>query len=1031
MPKMLQPKNVPPSEQIDTVELLDSSSEDEYQDEVIASQPEPSAHCDPPGHPELDRLIEWLVSATCEAEIVDDSLSTPPPSHGTARDSAGKRITENCPPQASTTTETSPEQPRTTNNTASQDGRTDSPPGPGDSVVPLVLATPQRGDRLLNSTLNTIPLPPSNSARSIEIPTGHTVDRQSPTLLSATAGAAHPSMGLSPDEGRIPGPKHVVRLKVAHRPELPPFPHNLPTNRTGVTETTTGPVTTTDPPHSTTQHDERVLSNNHTGPVIQTVIPDPLSCQPQQAQATTSQLTLKQSTHPSINIKHQLTHSLNNLIDRLQSVHNKWTLSVKSVTREYSDSRWSSTVNYAPSQHELELLNYINKSYKKEKGEIAESIREQLTQMSTPTILNFIQNKFQFTQNNTTPPLQPPGTDKPKGKNRKSKKNRPTKFEHHDQQKCISPDCFTCATNNVVNLTGKPLSKDEIMVLNRGLSFVPTPLDPDPGEAMMDLGKFIHNVKMRHAKIKTDNRTITQTDWPSTRLLPKPFEDAFHALRSEISDQEQYQDNKPKWKQNLTRKERAALRNLSSNKEIVLNRADKANCVVVKNREDYVREGLEHLSDTNTYTKLDRDHTPEVTKHINTTLEQYRRGGLLSLQMVNKCRPTANPRTARLYFLTKTHKSPMSIRPIVSCINCATENLSRFLDSYLQPMMKQLPAFIKDTTHFINAIEDIDIQPTDLLVTVDVKSLYTNIPNQSGIDACYSAWQRQQMKDPQHPPAETLRHLLEMVLKLNTLEFDQEFYLQTSGTAMGQKLAPAYANVFMGQLEESILNSSIYKPKYYCRFIDDIFLIFPYPESDLAEFMQHMNSANKAIQFTHEYSQSEVTFLDVTVYKNGTNRLQVKTFIKPTNKQLYVRYDSHHPPGTTKGIAIGEAMRFLRTNSEKRNFHKMLFLHKRNLRRRGYPAKIINTMMKRVKFSMRREKLKQSDKGKTRTPPTFAARYGPRAVKTFKRIRKHWTSMEELSAKNGNKHMNNFLKDNRPHLSYRSNPNLANRLVRA
>ena len=88
------------------------------------------------------------------------------------------------------------------------------------------------------------------------------------------------------------------------------------------------------------------------------------------------------------------------------------------------------------------------------------------------------------------------------------------------------------------------------------------------------------------------------------------------------------------------------------------------------------------------------------------------------------------------------------------------------------------------------------------MVTVDVKSLYTNIPNEEGIQAYYESWREQEMGDPQHPPAEVLRHLLELVLKLNTFEFNNRYYLQKFGTAMGSKLAPAYANTFMGKLEK-------------------------------------------------------------------------------------------------------------------------------------------------------------------------------------------------------------------------------------
>ena len=47
-----------------------------------------------------------------------------------------------------------------------------------------------------------------------------------------------------------------------------------------------------------------------------------------------------------------------------------------------------------------------------------------------------------------------------------------------------------------------------------------------------------------------------------------------------------------------------------------------------------------------------------------------------------------------------------------------------------------MPSYIKDTSDFINRINETKYINKDLiLVTLDFKSLYTNIPNQEGIEA--------------------------------------------------------------------------------------------------------------------------------------------------------------------------------------------------------------------------------------------------------------------------------------------------------
>ena len=53
---------------------------------------------------------------------------------------------------------------------------------------------------------------------------------------------------------------------------------------------------------------------------------------------------------------------------------------------------------------------------------------------------------------------------------------------------------------------------------------------------------------------------------------------------------------------------------------------------------------------------------------------------------------------------------------------------------------------------------------------------------------------------------------------------------------MGTKLAPAYANIFMGKLEQAILSHAPYKPLFYKRYIDDILILWPHSELELIIF---------------------------------------------------------------------------------------------------------------------------------------------------------------------------------------------------
>ena len=210
-----------------------------------------------------------------------------------------------------------------------------------------------------------------------------------------------------------------------------------------------------------------------------------------------------------------------------------------------------------------------------------------------------------------------------------------------------------------------------------------------------------------------------------------------------------------------------------------------------------------------------------------------------------------HPRVVRFYLLPKIHKPGNPRRPIVSSNSAPTENILSFFDSFLQPIVTKLPSCIRNTTDFINRLQGLlPLPPECLLVTLNVSSLYTNIPHQEGIIAC------EEFLDLRESPVShtaDLCQLIRYILSTNAFTF-KENYLQVHGTPKGTHMTPPYVNLFMGKLEREFLQTQNEELQVWQRNIDNTFAIWTYGGPFLRTFLESLSHYHTTIKFTAEWS---------------------------------------------------------------------------------------------------------------------------------------------------------------------------------
>lgn len=525
----------------------------------------------------------------------------------------------------------------------------------------------------------------------------------------------------------------------------------------------------------------------------------------------------------------------------------------------------------------------------------------------------------------------------------------------------------------------------------------------------VDLFRFYRNLHLKvwyHQKNKnvhsttgenSDSTCIVKTPFtPKSTFMPMSNNPTLVAFTKKVSHDmnEMFSKRQRKMKDNLTRKERVALENLSKNDEIMIKPADKGGAVVVMDTSYYITEAQRQLGNDVYYEQLSMNPIELMKSELRAILSKAKDSNWISDKefsfLMNE-----NPQMPCFYMLPKIHKNlehPEG-RPIISGNGSLTEPSSQFVDYFIKPLVRDLPSFIEDTTDVLCALMNITNATGCYMVTLDVASLYTNIDHQEGLEALQHYLS---LRSDTTPPNEFLLSLTKWTLHNNVFIFQNSFYRQRKGTAMGACFAPNYANLFLGYWEDTFVynqrnNVFLDKVMFYCRFIDDIYLIWSGSESELLDFHKYLNSTNENIKLSIEYSMTSIHFLDLSISIDDSGSLQTTIYRKSTDRNTLLRSDSFHANSLKNNIPVGQFQRLKRICSSDSDFQTQAKDMQTRFCERGYSPALVDSAMQKAQSQNRSDLLKKRKKKNNKNRgPCFITQFNSCAPKMKQIIRSNW-----------------------------------------
>jgi hypothetical protein len=389
-------------------------------------------------------------------------------------------------------------------------------------------------------------------------------------------------------------------------------------------------------------------------------------------------------------------------------------------------------------------------------------------------------------------------------------------------------------------------------------------------------------------------------------------------------------------------------KNFLKTNDLIIKPADKNAGICVMKKLDYDNEIYRQLNDLSTY-------HPSTQFIFNTDAEELRDKIKHRSRYMNPefKLPSLLPKTtdpATFYILPKIHKQYTDFpkgRPISSTIKTLNKPISQILDKFLQPIMNHIPDLILDTTHLLILLNNLNLDPNKnyTLITIDVDSLYTNLP----ISVCkkhvinYYEEYKSKCILPFNVSKEDIKMLMKWNLEHSFVKYENEFYYQHKGIQMGNNASVSIANITVFKELEPLFKQydNIIFNK---RFLDDIFLIVE--TSNIIDINTWLESLLKHnfLTFTYIHDKKRTNFLDLKIELDARNKIITSLYKKPMSKQEYVHYESNHPKHLLNSIPYSQGIRIMRICSDSATRESEIKNMIVKFESREYPKKLLENI---------------------------------------------------------------------------------------
>ena len=221
--------------------------------------------------------------------------------------------------------------------------------------------------------------------------------------------------------------------------------------------------------------------------------------------------------------------------------------------------------------------------------------------------------------------------------------------------------------------------------------------------------------------------------------------------------------------------------------------------------------------------------------------------------------------------------------------------MAKELTKILKSLFGKALHHINSTQDFVEQIKNETLLPRECLSSYDVSALFTSVLVVPALGIIKDLLEKDPtLKERTVMSVGDIVLLLEFCLKNPYFSFQDPFYEQVEGAAMGSPVSPIVANLYKEYFEQKAL-STVAHPLGY----DVSMWITPLSskkEENKQNFLQHINSVDPAIQFTVENNKEDgaIPFLDTIGKPENEGKLSITVYRKPTHREQYLQWDSHH-----------------------------------------------------------------------------------------------------------------------------------------